>query len=74
MVHVIDGEWHQTSVQTNALSFAQRVLPRNVKLVRSGGPLSQLLDGLGVSTIVRFDVVKDAQVVLNLPVRLRAFD
>jgi hypothetical protein len=73
MVHVIDGEWHQTSVQTNTLSFAQRVLPRNVKLVRGGGPLSQLLDGLGVSTIVRFDVVKDAQVVLNLPARLRAF-
>jgi hypothetical protein len=74
MVHVIDGEWHQTSVQTNTLSFAQRILPRNVKLVRGGGPLSQLLDGLGVSTIVRFDVVKDAQVVLNLPARLRAFD
>jgi hypothetical protein len=74
MVHVIDGEWHQTSVQTNTLSFAQRVLPRNVKLVRGGGPLSQLLDGLGVSTIVRFDVVKDAQVVLNLPARLKAFD
>ncbi|NKJ50670.1 acetoacetate decarboxylase [Burkholderia sp. SG-MS1] len=74
MVHVIDGEWHQTSVQTNTLSFAQRILPRNVKLVRSGGPLSQLLEGLGVSTIVRFDVVKDAQVVLNLPARLRTFD
>lgn len=73
MVHVIDGEWHQTSIQTNTLSFAQRVLPRNVKLVRGGGPLSQLLDGLGVSTIVRFDVVKDAQVVLNLPARLRTF-
>lgn len=74
MVHVVDGEWHQTSVQTNTLSFAQRILPRQVKLVRSGGPLSQLLDGLGVSTIVRFDVIKDAQVVLNLPARLRAFD
>jgi hypothetical protein len=74
MVHVIDGEWHQTSVQTNTLSSAQRILPRNVKLMRSGGPLSQLIEGLGASTIVRFDVVKDAQVVLNLPVRLRAFD
>lgn len=74
MVHVIDGEWHQTSVQTNTLSLAQRMLPRSVKLVRSGGPMSQLLDGLGASTIVRFDVVKDAQVVLNLPARLRVFD
>ena len=74
MVHMIDGEWHQTSVQTNKLSFAQRILPRNVKLVRSGGPLSQLLEGLGASTIIRFDLVKDAQVVLNLPARLRTFD
>ena len=30
MINRIDGEWHQTFVQTNALSFAQRLLPRNV--------------------------------------------
>ncbi|MGU3782119.1 acetoacetate decarboxylase [Burkholderia metallica] len=74
MINRIDGEWHQTSVQTNTLSFAQRLLPRNVELVRHGGPLSQLLDGLGASTILRFDVVKDAQLVLNLPTPLKAFD
>lgn len=74
MINRIDGEWHQTSVQTNALSFAQRLLPRNVELVRHGGPLSQLLDGLGASTILRLDVVKDAQLVLNLPTPLKAFD
>lgn len=62
------------AVQTNALSFAQRLLPRNVELVRHGGPLSQLLDGLGASTILRLDVVKDAQLVLNLPTPLKAFD
>ena len=39
------------------------------RLVRHGGPLSQLLDGLGASTILRLDVVKDAQLVLNLPTR-----
>lgn len=54
--------------------FAQRLLPRDVKLMRHGGPLSQLLDGLGASTIVRLDVVKDAQLVLNLPTPLKAFD
>ncbi|MFT4067329.1 acetoacetate decarboxylase [Paraburkholderia sp.] len=70
MIHRVDGEWHQTRVLTNTLSFAQRSLPRNVTLVRGGGPLSQLLDRLGASTIVRLDVVKDAQVVLNLPVPL----
>ncbi|AZQ52828.1 hypothetical protein [Burkholderia cenocepacia] len=48
--------------------------PRNVELVRHGGPLSQLLDGLGASTIMRLDVVKDAQLVLNLPTPLTAFD
>ncbi|KVD96375.1 acetoacetate decarboxylase [Burkholderia stagnalis] len=74
MINLIDGEWHQSSVQTNTLSFAQRLLPRDVELVRHGGPLSQLLDGLGVSTIMRIDVVNDAQLVLNLPTPLKAFD
>ncbi|PCE24741.1 acetoacetate decarboxylase family protein [Burkholderia ubonensis] len=74
MINLIDGEWHQTSVQTNTLSFAQRLLPRDVRLVRHGGPLSQLLDGLGASTMLRLDVVKDAQLVLNLPTPLKAFD
>lgn len=74
MINRVDGEWHQTTVQTNTLSFAQRLFPRNVTLLRSGGPLSQLLDGLGASTIVRLDVVKDAQIVLNLPMPLKVFD
>ncbi|MNN76899.1 hypothetical protein D3C81_1933170 [compost metagenome] len=73
MVHQVDGDWHQTLVQTNTLSFAQRLFPRDVSLVRNGGPLSQLLDGLGASTMVRLDVVKDAQIVLNLPTPLKAF-
>ncbi|MCW3478735.1 acetoacetate decarboxylase family protein [Neisseriaceae bacterium JH1-16] len=74
MVNLVDGEWHQATVQTNTLSFAQRLFPRDVSLLRSGGPLSQLLDGLGASTIIRLDVVKDAQVVLNLPTPLKTFD
>ncbi|MNZ65183.1 hypothetical protein D3C78_833700 [compost metagenome] len=73
MVHQVDGDWHQTLVQTNTLSFAQRLFPRDVSLVRHRGPLSQLLDGLGASTMVRLDVVKDAQIVLNLPTPLRVF-
>jgi hypothetical protein len=32
------------------------------------------LDALGASTILRIDVVKDAQLVLNLPTPLKAFD
>ncbi|WHP06237.1 hypothetical protein QLH32_01840 [Acinetobacter corruptisaponis] len=71
MLHQVDGVWHQTLVQSNVLSFAQKLLPRKVKLVRHGGPLSQLLDELGASTILRLDVIQDAQVVLNLPKPLR---
>ncbi|WP_411032803.1 acetoacetate decarboxylase family protein [Shinella sp. BYT-45] len=74
MIHRIDGEWHQTVVESNTLSFAQKLLPRDVSLTRGGGPMSELLGGLGVSTILRLDVVKDAQLVLNMPTRLKAFD
>jgi hypothetical protein len=73
MLHQVDGQWHQTVVQSNTLAFAQRSLPRHVELARGGGPLSQLLDGLGASRVLRLDVVKDAQLVLNLPTPLKAF-
>ncbi|UIN53322.1 acetoacetate decarboxylase family protein [Pseudomonas kribbensis] len=73
MIHQVDGPWHQSVVQSNTLSFAQRLFPRDVQLDRNGGPLSQLLDGLGATRILRLDVIKDAQIVLNLPVPLTAF-
>lgn len=37
-----------------------------------GGPMSDLLNGLGVSTVLRLDVVRDAQLVLAMPVPLDA--
>ncbi|ENX15504.1 hypothetical protein F895_02050 [Acinetobacter sp. CIP 64.2] len=67
MLHLVDHKWHQTHVQSNILSFAQTLLPRKVNLVRHGGPLSQLLDELGASKILRLDVIHDAQVALHLP-------
>lgn len=67
MVHLVDGKWHQTSVQSNTLAFAQRTLPRDVTITRHGGPLSDLLDGLGASRILSLEVTRDAQLVLNLP-------
>lgn len=70
MIHLVDGTWHQTPVRSNTLSFGQSSLPRNVRLERSGGPMSQLLDALGVSRIVRLDVVKDAQLALYMPIPL----
>jgi len=71
MVHLIDGTWHQTTVQSNTLVYAQQAFPRHVRLSRGEGPMSQLLDGLGASTLVRMDVVKDAQLVLHMPGRCR---
>lgn len=67
MVHLVDGRWHQTSVHSNTLSFGRRSLPRDVTLIRHGGPLSDLLDGLGAARIIGLEVTKEAQLVLNLP-------
>lgn len=67
MSNRVDGVWHQTLVQTNVLSFAQSTLPGGVTLKRSGGPLTELLNGLGAGKILRLDVIKDGQIVLHLP-------
>ncbi|KAB8237962.1 uncharacterized protein BDW43DRAFT_321148 [Aspergillus alliaceus] len=73
-INRIDGKWSRVAVQTNPLLAAQCLLPGNVKLSRSEGPLSKLLNELGASTILRMDVFKDAQMVLNMPTSLKAFD
>jgi len=70
MLHVVDGKWHQTDVQSNILSFAQKLLPKKVQLMKNEGPLTNLLNELGTSKILRLDVIEDAQVVLNLPVKI----
>ncbi|MCG8284010.1 acetoacetate decarboxylase [Acinetobacter seifertii] len=67
MLHVVDGKWYQTEVQSNILSFAQKLFPKNVQLEKNEGPLTKLLNELGASKILRLDVIEDAQVVLNLP-------
>lgn len=47
-----------------------KTFPAQGKVTRHGGHVSQLLDQLGASTILRLDVIEDAQVVLNLPTKL----
>lgn len=74
MFHQVDGQWHRTSVQSNTLAFGQKLFPKNVQLVRSGGPLSKLLDELGAGKVLRLDVVKDAQLALNMPIPLKSLD
>lgn len=73
MVHRVDGRWHETIVRSNMLSHAQRLFPRDVRMTRHGGPMSELLGGLGASKMLRLDVVKDAQVVLNMPMTIEGF-
>ena len=73
-INEIDGKWYQVTVETNPLLGAQCLLPRNVKISQSEGPLSKLLNELGISTILRMDVLKDAQMILNMPTPLKAFD
>jgi hypothetical protein len=51
----------------------RHLLPQDVALMRNGGPISRLLDGLGAGKILRFDVIKDAQMVLNMPRLLKDF-
>ncbi|WP_373882973.1 acetoacetate decarboxylase [Acinetobacter pittii] len=70
MLYAVDGKWHQTEVQSNILSFAQKLFPKNVQLEKNEGPLTTLLNELGASKILRLDVIEDAQVALNLPTPL----
>ncbi|WHR57959.1 acetoacetate decarboxylase family protein [Acinetobacter haemolyticus] len=72
MFNLVDGQWHSTSVESNTLAFGQQLFPRNVKLVRNGGPITKLLDELGAGKVLRLDVVKDAQLALNMPIPLKS--
>lgn len=69
----IGGKWYQVAVQTNPLLPTQCPLPRNVNLSRNEGPLSKILNKLSTSTLFRMDVIKDAQMILNMSTPLRVF-
>lgn len=72
MINRIDGVWHQSTVQSNKLIFGHSSATGDVQLTRTDGPLSQILHGLGADRMIRFDVIKDTQIVLNMPVPLAA--
>lgn len=74
MYQLVDGQWHSTLVESNTLTYGQKLFPKHVELTKNGGPLSKLLDELGASKILRFDVVKDAQLALNMPIPYKALD
>lgn len=73
-INKIYGRWYQMAVQMNPLLAAQCPLLRNVNLSRNEGPLSKILNELGISTLLRIDVIKDAQMILNMSAPLNAFD
>jgi hypothetical protein len=73
MIHQVDGQWNQTVVQSNTLSYSQELFPKGVTLTRNGGPMSDLLAGLGASSMLRLDVIRDAQLALNMPIPLKGF-
>ncbi|AJE47078.1 acetoacetate decarboxylase family protein [Celeribacter indicus] len=73
MIHRVDGRWHQTAVQSNLLAYGQELFPRGIALSRQGGPISELLNGLGAGMVLRLDIVRDAQIVLNMPIPLGGF-
>ncbi|PZO68223.1 MAG: acetoacetate decarboxylase [Paracoccus denitrificans] len=71
-IQQIDGKWNTTTFRSNTLSYAQTAFPRNVTLTRHGGPMTDLLDGLGASRMLRLDIARNAQLLLNMPVPLSA--
>ncbi|EHK22030.1 uncharacterized protein TRIVIDRAFT_59990 [Trichoderma virens Gv29-8] len=73
-INKIDSEWNQVKVLTNPLLGAQCLFPKNVVLSRGKGPVSSLLSELGISTLLRMDVLKDAQMVLHMPQLLNTSD
>ncbi|KAL3465749.1 hypothetical protein BJX64DRAFT_275068 [Aspergillus heterothallicus] len=73
-INKIDEKWYQVTVQTNPLLGAQRLFPRNINVYRGRGPLSELLNELGAWTVLRVDILKDAQMILNMPTPLKAID
>lgn len=66
-LQLIDGLWQQVQVHTNVLDAGGRLLPRDLRLQRGSGPMSQLLAGLGAGRVLRIEVMRDAQIVLEMP-------
>lgn len=74
MLNQVDGIWYSSYVQANNLTFHQDFFPRDVTLIRNGGPVSKLLDQLGAQKILRMDVVKDTQLALHMPKPIDAWN
>ncbi|HVV11443.1 acetoacetate decarboxylase family protein [Amycolatopsis sp.] len=64
----IDGAWHSTLSQTNALSAGGTSFPRGIDLQLGQGRMSEDLRSLKPIRTVRLDVITEGQLALHLPV------
>jgi hypothetical protein len=64
----INGAWHSTLSQTNALAAGTASFPRNVDLRLGQGRLSDDLRSLKPIRTVRLDVITEGQLALHMPV------
>lgn len=64
----INGAWHSTLSQTNALSSGSTSFPRDVDLKLGRGRMSDDLRSLKPTRPVRLDVLAEGQLALHLPV------
>ena len=64
----INGAWHSTLSQTNALTSGSAVLPRGLDLRLGHGRMSDDLRSLRPGRTIRFDVLTRGQLALHLPV------
>ncbi|TSE01098.1 acetoacetate decarboxylase [Skermania sp. ID1734] len=64
----IDGAWHSTTSQINALSTGTALLPRNLDLQLGQGRVSDDLRSLKPIKTIQLDVNTEAQLALHMPV------
>jgi hypothetical protein len=71
----IDGRWHSTFSQTNALAAGTTRFPRSLKLTIGDGRLADDLRSLNPLKTIQLDVTTEGQLALHMPmptsIRLR---
>lgn len=64
----IDGAWHSTLSQTNALSSGSTAFPRHIDLRLGRGRMTDDLRSLKPIRTIRLDVITEGQLALHMPV------
>lgn len=64
----INGAWHSTMSQTNALSAGSAAFPRGIELQLGQGRMTDDLRSLNPKRTLRLDVITEGQLALHMPV------